>query len=121
MSDFVAIDGRLGPSDEVVISEKANSDLKAVNGLTRRLLLRTLRDELLAPTTSSKIETAGDRDLYLVKIGDYSALFRPDAAYGGDGARIVERVVRSNDVGGVLDEEGAAAASADASSSAAQS
>lgn len=92
----------IGPSETVVISKRALEDLDGVGGLTRRFLERTVRDELLAPTDSSKIEpleVGGEPSgHYTVSVGNFSAVFKPlDGGEAGH-TRLVERVLPVNEV-----------------------
>lgn len=103
MDGFVKIGGTaLGPSNKVVLTDQADSDLENVGGLTRRFLTRTLQDELLSPnqgTAVAKVQVGeGEGDWYTVEVGNYSALFRTQAEGAGGAVRLIERVVPSEEM-----------------------
>jgi hypothetical protein len=97
------------PSGRVVLSDDAGRDLESLPRITRRLLERTVRDELLAPS-GSKIERIGAKGtgsspLYALPVGNFHAVFRPileqDPA-AGEG-RIVERIVPTSELSRVTE------------------
>jgi hypothetical protein len=103
--------GLMGPSAKVVISKRALKDLEGVGRLTRRFLERTVRDELLAPTDSSKIELLridGEATgLYKVGVGNFTAVFKPlrgseDNQLNLGRANVVERILPAGEVDSVL-------------------
>lgn len=69
----------------VTFSEDASRQLKELGWLTRRLVERTVKDELLAPSSESpfrKVGTRAGKEVYELPVGNFSVRFEtasPDA------------------------------------------
>lgn len=105
MADFgEQVKQGIAPSSEsVILSAQADKDLEGLGPITRRLLERTVRDELLSPASTAAFEPLSLRgqatDLFAVPVGRYRAVFRPlDDPEKGEERRFVERIVSSDDV-----------------------
>jgi len=107
MHDFDEQANVAAPAERVLISDEARNDLEKVGRVTRAVLLRTLRDELLAPSRQFKIKKLSSPSdsqppRFVVPIGKFRVVFRPlqpeEIGQPGVTGRVVERIVRADEL-----------------------
>lgn len=93
------------PAATVMLSEAAERDLKSFNRVTRSILSRAMRDQLLEPSSWVDFKALAARpESFALPIGKFYIVVRPLEPEPGqpslDG-RFVERIIQADDLQGV--------------------